>query len=61
MTERDRICASIVEIIADYRQCDLTPPTPEHVNYRVKQSDNSAQLSILQEKERILKKTYFSR
>ncbi len=61
MTGRKELLASIAEMTVDYRQGDLDPPTPEHVDKWVKQFDDSTQLPILQEMEHVLKKTYFSR
>lgn len=61
MTERDNLLASIVATTADYREGDLDPPTPEHVDRWVRQFDEKVQVPILREMDHVLRSTYFSR
>lgn len=58
---RAKLLSSIAATIQDYRQGDLTAPTPDHVDRWVRQFDNSVQLPILNEMDHVLKKTYLSR
>lgn len=56
MTERARLCASIVETIKDYH----SKPTIAHVDRWVSQFTADVQLPLLCEMDHVLKKTYFS-
>jgi hypothetical protein len=64
--ERDTLLRSIAFTIADYRQGEIEPLSPDHVNRWVIQferfgADEAAQLAMLYEIDHILKRTYFSR
>ena len=61
MNERLRLLESIADTISDYREGELTPPSPEHVDQWVSQFDAPVQMPILCEMDHVLKKTYFSR
>ncbi len=60
-TQRESLLQSIALTVIDYRQGEIPPPTPEHVNRWVQQFDGSDQLIILAEMDRILKAHYVSR
>jgi hypothetical protein len=61
MKERAALLASIAATTADYREGDLTAPTPDHIERWINQFDTGVQLPILREMDHVLKKTYFSR
>src|SRR5689334_15075084 len=61
MAERDDLLASIAATTADYREGDLTAPTPAHVERWINQFDTGAQLPILREMDHVLERTHFSR
>lgn len=61
MTNRQFFLESITNTIADYRQGELDPPTPDHVDRWIKQFDLDAQLPMLKELDHVLQQTYFSR
>lgn len=61
MTERSTLLSSIAKTTADYREGDISAPTPEHVDRWVGQFDAGVQLPILREMNHVLKRTYFSR
>lgn len=61
MAKRSDLLLSIADTTADYREGDLTSPTPEHVERWVNQFEEAVQFPILREMDHVLKKTYFSR
>ena len=61
MNDRDGLLASVAATTADYREGDLAPPTPAHVERWLHQFETSVQLPILQEIDHVLKRTYISR
>ncbi|MFA6031434.1 MAG: hypothetical protein WC889_00845 [Myxococcota bacterium] len=61
MAERNELLKSITTTTGDYREGDLTAPTPEHVERWINQFDAAVQIPILNEMDHVLKKTYFSR
>jgi len=61
MSEREKLLKSIAHTIADYREGEVPPPTPEHVDRWVKQFDNAVQVPMLRELDHVLKNTYFSK
>ncbi len=60
-SHRDNLLQSIASTVADYRQGEIEPITPEHVNKWVKQFDIQDQATILDEMDSILKRFYVSR
>lgn len=58
---REELLASIAETTVDYREGDLDPPTPSHVDRWVRQFGEEVQLPILEEMDHVLKQTYFSK
>jgi hypothetical protein len=61
MTERERMLASIVNTIADYRAGEIAQPTPAHVDRWVNQFAQPIQQPILAELEHVLARTYLKR
>ena len=57
MAERDDLLASIAATTADYREGDLPPSTPEHVERWINQFDAGVQLPILREMDHVLQTT----
>ena len=61
MHPRTKLLESIGQIIRDYRSGLLPQPVEHHIERWVKQFDSGVQLSILEEINFVLKKTYFSK
>jgi hypothetical protein len=61
LVTRDELAASIADRIADYRQGEISPPTPEHVLRWISQFESDAQAQILYELDYVLARTYYSR
>ena len=61
MTERADLLDSIALTIADYREGDLTKPTPGHVERWINQFNVEMQVPILREMDHVLNRIYFSR
>lgn len=61
MTKRTDLLASIASTTADYREGDLSAPTPDHVDRWVRQFDEDVQIPILREMDHVLKQTYITR
>ncbi|RYH00035.1 MAG: hypothetical protein EON58_01700 [Alphaproteobacteria bacterium] len=61
MTERDRLLRSIAAITADYREGELAPPTPDHVDRWIRQFPTEVQQPILTELEHVFGNTYFTK
>lgn len=61
LTEYQRLCSAIAMTIVDYREGEIPQPTAEHVARWVEQFPEAARVPILQEMDRILSITYFSR
>ena len=49
MNERSKLLDSIADTIKDYREGEIAPPTPEHVDKWVHQFDNAVQVPLLHE------------
>jgi hypothetical protein len=60
-SHRDDLLRSIASTVADYRQGEIEPITPEHVDTWAKQFDMQDQMTVLAEMNSILKRYYFSR
>jgi hypothetical protein len=61
MLVRTRLLASVASIISDYRQGEIAPITPAHVERWLNQFERPAQMTILIEMESLLWRHYFSR
>ena len=61
MSERGELLESIANTIKDYREGEIANPTPEHVDRWVQQFSDGVQLSLLDELNHVLDKTYFSK
>lgn len=61
MSEQNTLLESIADTIADYREGQISRPTPAHVERWFKQFDAGVRLPILQEMNHVLQKTYFSK
>ena len=61
MSERSKLLVSIADTIKDYREGEIAPPTPDHVDRWVYQFDNTVQVPLLHELDHVFKKTYFSK
>jgi len=61
MSNRDKLLASIADIIKDYRDGEIKKPTPEHVNRWVQQFSEDIQIPLLTEVEHVFQYTYFSK
>lgn len=61
MSERNNLLTSIALTIQDYRNGALPQPITDHVERWVQQFDAASQLSILEELDHVLKKTYISK
>ena len=61
MKQRKKLLESIAETIADYREGEVSPPSPEHVDRWVKQFDSEFQEPILAELNHVFKETYISK
>lgn len=61
MSKRSHLLESISETITDYREGEISTPTPTHVDRWVKQFDKPVQRDILFEMDHILKQTYWSK
>ncbi len=61
MNERIRLLVSITNTIKDYREGEIAPPTPEHVDRWIGQFDNTVQVPLLHELDYVLQNTYFSK
>lgn len=59
MSERSDLLASIADTIKDYREGELSKPTPDHVDRWVKQFNADVQVPMLREMNHVLKITYF--
>ena len=58
MSERVVLLKSLSETITDYRDGEISEPTPDHVERWVDQFDAPVQLPILKEMDHVLKQTY---
>ena len=58
MSEREDLLKSLSETITDYRDGEISEPTPDHVERWVDQFDAPVQLPILKEMDHVLKQTY---
>jgi len=58
---RNHLLSGIAQLIADYREGEISRPTPEHVERWVMQFPHDAQDAMLAELHHVLSKTYFSR
>lgn len=58
---KDKLLESIAETIKDYREDEISPIIPEHVEIWVNQFSEENQFTILQEMERVLNRYYMSR
>ncbi len=56
--KRRALLQSIANTIADYRQDDLDPPTPDHVDRWIGQFDTDVQEEMLAELDHVLKEAY---
>lgn len=61
MSERKDLLHSIADTIADYRQGEITRPTPGHIDNWIKQFATPVQVPILKEMSYVLKQTYISK
>jgi hypothetical protein len=61
VTERQKLLESIANTTADYREGELSAPTPEHVDRWVSQFRAEVQVPLLRELDHVLKQTYFAR
>jgi hypothetical protein len=61
MTKRNKLLESIAKTIADYREGEISPPTPDHVDTWIRQFDDDAQVPMLAELNHVLGETYISR
>lgn len=61
MSKRSSLLKSIAGTIKDYREGEISEPTPEHVDRWIKQFEQDAQVPLLLEIDYVLKKTYFSK
>ena len=61
MKQRKKLLESIAETIADYREGEVSPPSPEHVDRWIKQFDSEFQEPMLAELNHIFKETYISK
>lgn len=59
--DRTALLSSIADTVSDYRQQEIAQPDVNHVERWVAQFDEVVQISILQEMDYLLKRTYFSR
>jgi hypothetical protein len=58
---RDKLNESVASTIADYRQGEIDPPTPQHVETWIEQFDEKVRTPILVELDHVLKETYISK
>lgn len=58
---QDDLIESVVEVISDYRQGEIDPPTPEHVERWINQFDKAVRAPILAELGHVLRQTYVPR
>jgi len=58
MSERSDLLKSIASTTKDYREGEVSAPTPEHVDRWVKQFDEKVQLPLLRELDHVFKTTY---
>lgn len=58
---RKKLLVSIAETTADYREGEIDPPTPSHVDRWVNQFEEKVQLPILEEMDHVLRQTYLSK
>lgn len=58
---RDALLQSLADTIADYRQGEIHPITPTHVERWLNQFEADDQLTVLTEMDSLMKRFYFSR
>lgn len=58
---REELLESIAEQIADYREGEVSQPTPDHVERWIEQFPDDVQDAMLAELHHVFDKTYFSR
>jgi len=61
MSERSDLLASIADTIKDYREGELSKPTPDHIDRWISQFDGDVQIPLLCEVDHVFKQTYFSK